>query len=78
MGFTHAPCIIQHVSTRDELQAAATSEVRRNPDSYLRQARPSMFKDYFDPRLSKIVPVPRRLRQIRIKFDVDASDLPAM
>jgi hypothetical protein len=78
MGFTHAPCIIQHVSTRDELQAAATSEVRRNPDSYLRQARPSMFKDYFDPRLSKIVAVPRRLRQVTVKFDIDASDLPAM
>ena len=78
MGFTHVPCIIQHVSTRDELQAAGTSDVRRNPDAYLRQARPPMFKDYFDARLSKIVPVPRRLRQITIKFDVDGSDLPAM
>jgi len=78
MGFTHAPCIIQSVSTRDELQAAATADVRRNPDSYLRQARPSMFKDYFDPRLSKIVSVPRRLRQVTVKFDVDTSDFPAM
>jgi hypothetical protein len=78
MGFTHVPCIIQRVSSRDELQAVGTSEVRRNPDAYLRQARPSMFKDYFDPRLSKIVTVPRRLRQITLKFDVDGADLPAM
>jgi hypothetical protein len=78
MGVTHAPCIIQHVSTREELQAAAMSDLRANPDSYLRQPRPSMFRDYFDPKLSKIVPVPRRLRQLTVKFSVDVSDLPAV
>jgi hypothetical protein len=78
MGVTHVPCIIQDVSTRDELQAASTAEVRRNPDLYLRQPRPSMFKDYFDPRLSTIVQVARRLRQVTVKFSVDSSDLPAM
>jgi hypothetical protein len=78
MGVTHAPCIIQHVSTRDELQAAATSDLRANPDTYLRHPRPSMFRDYFDPKLSKVVPVPRRLRQVTVKFTVDASDVPAM
>ena len=78
MGYTHVPCVIQHVSTREELEAVASGDLRRNPDPYLRQARPSMFKDYFDPRLHRIVPVPRRLRQVRIKFDVDESDVPAM
>lgn len=78
MGYTHVPCIIQHVSTRDELNAAASGDLRRHPDTYLSQARPSMFKDYFDPRLHRIVPVPRRLRQIRIKFDIDESDVPAL
>ena len=78
MGVTHAPCIIQHVSTRDELQAAATSDLKANPDLYLRHPRPSMFRDYFNPKLSTIVPVPRRLRQVTVKFTVDASDLPAM
>ena len=78
MGVTHAPCIIQHVSTRDELQAAATSDLKANPDLYLRHPRPSMFRDYFNPKLSKIVPVLRRLRQVTVKFTVDASDFPSM
>ncbi len=78
MGYTHVPCIIQHVSTREELDAAASGDLRRNPDTYLRQARPSMFKDYFDPRLHRIVPTPRRLRQVRVKFDIDESDVPAL
>jgi hypothetical protein len=78
MGYTHVPCIIQHVSNREELEAAASGDLRRSPDTYLRQARPSMFKDYFDPRLHRIVPVPRRLRQIRVKFDIDESDVPAL
>ena len=78
MGVTHAPCIIQHVSTREELQAAATSDLRANPDSYLRHPRPSMFRDYFDPKLGKIVPVPRRLRQLTVKFSVEVSDLPTL
>src|SRR2546430_13337614 len=28
MGVTHAPCILPHVSPRDELQAAATPDLR--------------------------------------------------
>ena len=78
LGYTHVPCIIQHVSTREELDAAATGDLRRSPDTYLRPARPSMFKDYFDPRLHRIVPVPRRLRQVRVKFEIDESDVPAL
>jgi len=72
------PCIIQHVSTREELDAAASGDLRRNPEPYLRQARPPMFKDYFDPRLHRIVPVPRRLRQVRVKFEIEESDVPGL
>ena len=78
IGYTHLPCIIQHVSTREELDAAASGDLRRNPVPYLRQARPPMFKDYFDPRLHRIVPVPRRLRQVRVKFEIEESDVPGL
>ncbi len=37
-----------------------------------------MFKDYFDPRLHRIVPVPRRLRQVRVKFEIEESDVPGL
>jgi hypothetical protein len=78
LGLTHVPCIIQHVSSRAELKAVASSDLRRNPDLYLKGPRPSMLRDYFDPELRKIIPCTRRLRQVRLKYTTDESDLPAV
>jgi hypothetical protein len=39
---------------------------------------PPMLKDYFDPKLRKIVPVIRRLRQVTVKFQVDEGYVPAL
>jgi hypothetical protein len=78
MGVTHVPCIIQHVSSRDELEAVASSAVRRNPDLYLKHARPPMLKDYFNPQLRMVMPVHRRLRQITIRFEVEEDFVPAL
>ena len=36
-----------------------------------------MLKDYFDPKLRKIIPVIRRLRQVTVKFQVDEAFVPA-
>jgi hypothetical protein len=36
-----------------------------------------MLKDYFDPHLRKVMPVRRRLRQVRVKFEVDETFTPA-
>jgi len=78
MGFTHVPCIVQHVGSREELKAVASSDLRRHPDLYLRGPRPSMMKDYFDPELRKVVPCQRRLRQVKLRYSSDESDLPAV
>ena len=78
LGLTHVPCIVQHVSSRAELRAVASSDLRRNPDLYLKGPRPSMLRDYFDPELRKIIPCTRRLRQVRVKYSTDESDLPAI
>ena len=77
MGFTHAPCIIQHVSTRHELDVVAASAIRRDPDLYLKHPRPSMLKDYFDPKLHRVFKVHRRLKQVTVSFDVDETYVPA-
>ena len=78
LGATHAPCIVQHVENRDELRAIASSDLRRNPDHYLRAPRPPMLRDYFDPRLHKVLPLMRRTRSVRIKYALDESDAPSM
>jgi hypothetical protein len=77
LGVTHVPCIIQHVSLREKLEVGAASEVVDNPDYYLKHPRPSMLKDYFTPKLHKVMPVHRQLRQVRIKFEVEESNVPA-
>lgn len=78
MGVTHVPCIIQHVSSRAELSRVASSAVRQDPDRYLKDPRPSMFKDYFDPKLRKVLRTHRCNRQITVKFEVDEAYVPAL
>ncbi len=76
LGITHVPCIVQHVSSRDELDVVASSEVCSNPDLYLQRPRPMMLRDYFDPKLHKVMPVHRRLRQVTVRFEVEEQDVP--
>src|SRR5207247_389945 len=77
MGFTHVPCIVQHVSSRDELDIVAASDVVEDPDYYLKHPRPAMLKDYFNPKLYKIMPVNRRMNQVIVKFQVEETNVPA-
>jgi hypothetical protein len=77
MGITHVPCIVQHVSSRDELSVLACTAVTEAPNFYLQEPRPMMLRDYFDPRLRKVMPVHRRLRQVTVKFEVDVALTPA-
>ncbi len=76
LGITHVPCIVQHVSSRDELDVVASSEVCSNPDLYLQRPRPMMLRDYFHPKLHKVMPVHRRLRQVTVRFEVEEQDVP--
>jgi hypothetical protein len=78
MGVTHVPCIVQHVSSRDELEVVASSSVRRDPDLYLKHVRPPMLKDYFNPHLHMVLPVHRRLRQVTVRFEVEEDFVPAL
>jgi hypothetical protein len=78
MGITHVPCLIQQVSSREELMLVGSAELRKNPDRYLLHPRPSLFKDYFEPRLRKVFPVIRQLRQVRVNFTVEENYVPAV
>ena len=78
MGVTHVPCIVQHVSSREKLDVVAASKVVENLDYYLKHPRPSMLRDYFNPKLHKVMPVHRQLRQITVKFEVDQEYVPAL
>jgi hypothetical protein len=68
LGITHAPCIIQTVTRRDELNIAASKAVAEAPEFYCRSARPPLLKDFFDPRIRKVLPVRKIRKMIEVKF----------
>ncbi len=78
LGVTHVPCIIEHVSSPEELDLVAAEKVRSDPDYYIKSPRPPMLKDYFDPKLRKVLPVRRRHRQVMVRFEVDEEFVPAL
>jgi hypothetical protein len=78
MGVTHVPCIIQHVASRDELEGVAAEEVPTHPDRYLTHPRPPMLKDYLNPKLRMLMRVPRRLRQVTVRFEIEEDSVPVV
>lgn len=77
LGVTEVPCVVQSVSSRDELDLVASRDFQRAPDRYLKTPRPPVLRDYFDPKLRKIVPVQRTTRLVRVQIAVEQVDLPA-
>jgi len=76
LGVFQVPCVIQKISDREELNVLAHHELRRYADDYLREPRPPVLKDYFDPKLSRVVHLPRTSRHIRVSYSVEEIDMP--
>jgi hypothetical protein len=76
LGVTHAPCLIQRLTRREELNAVAPSAVRRNPDFYLKAPRPPVLKDYFDPKLCRVVNMAMTTKEVRVRYSVEQLDMP--
>jgi hypothetical protein len=47
-------------------------------DRYLKESRPPLLKDYFDPQLIKVAPVPRQNWQVRIIVGVEMGPAAAI
>ncbi len=70
LGITHAPCIIQTASRVDELQISVRSRVADEPELYFESARPPLLRDFFDPRIRKLLPIRERTRHIEVNFEI--------
>jgi hypothetical protein len=75
-GFTHAPAVVQSVTRRDELALVATQAVLDDPAFYFAAKRPPLIKDFFDPRISKVLPVRRMEKVIEVSFEYEEYDVP--
>ena len=70
LGITHAPCVIQTATVADEVSIAVKSAVAETPEFYFESARPPLLKDFFDPKIRKVLRTRKRVRQIEVHFDI--------
>jgi hypothetical protein len=70
LGITHAPCVIQTVTSRDELDLVTKSIVGNDPGYFFNGPRPPLLKDFADPRIRKILPVRKVSHIIEVNFEV--------
>ena len=73
LGVTHAPCVVQAVTRRDELALVAPRAVVEAPAFYFKAKRPPLLKDFFDPRIGKTLQVRRTKRMIEVSFEIRES-----
>lgn len=66
-GIMHVPCLVQDVTSDEELDIFAAGEVRQRINQYARLRRPPLLKDYFDPRLTKQIVAPRSYTMIQVQ-----------
>lgn len=52
-GITHAWCVVEEVTRKDELRLTATDEVLGDPAYFFAKKRPPILRDYFDPRIAR-------------------------
>lgn len=71
LGVTHAPCIVQTVTRGDELEVAAKRSVADDQRFYFVARRPPLLKDFFDPRIRKVLPVHRSMTTVEVTFEVE-------
>lgn len=69
-GIRYAPCVIQEATRRDELKLVGADAVVEAPEFYCRAARPPLLKDFFDPKIAKVLEVRRMRRVIEVRLDV--------
>jgi hypothetical protein len=77
LGVTHVPCLVQNVSREDELELVGVPDLKTFADRYLKNPRPPLLKDYFDPRLRKVVRVVRKHRLVQVQAGWQEGKVPA-
>lgn len=66
-GLKYAPCVIEEVTRKDELKLVASETVCDDPEFYFAAKRPPLLKDFFDPRIAKLLSI------LRIESSIDVE-----
>ncbi|HDS1219737.1 hypothetical protein [Stenotrophomonas maltophilia] len=78
LGLRHVPCLVTDASDSDFSDVLLPAAVKQDRAFYLGSARPPLFRDYFDPRLTRIVPVIRKNYALRATLDLQRITVPAV
>ncbi|HVQ07008.1 MAG TPA: hypothetical protein VMS43_01100 [Allosphingosinicella sp.] len=73
LGFTHAYCVVEDVTRKDELKLTADDEVATDPEFYFASKRPPILRDFFDERLAKALPMLPSETQVEVEIKVRSS-----
>jgi hypothetical protein len=72
LGVTHAPCIIQTATRVDELQTVK-GRVAEEAEFYFESARPPLLKDFFDPKIRKVLPIRNQAHLVEVSLEIRHS-----
>ena len=78
LGFRYVPCLLTDASDEATSDLLLPAAIKQDRQLYLHAPRPPLFKDYIDPRLTRIVPVVRKHYALRAKLDLQRITVPAL
>lgn len=72
-GITHAPCVVEHLDSAEELEALNLDMLEEERSLILHAPRPALFKDYFDPRMFTPLHLAHRKTLVNVRIILDRS-----
>jgi hypothetical protein len=70
LGVTHVPCVIQTISRLDELRMTVSARVAEEAVLYFESARPPLLKDFFDPKIRKLLPIRAQTHLVEVHVEI--------
>jgi len=70
LGVTHVPCIVETATRVDELELVVRDRVAEEAGFYFESARPPLLKDFFDPKIRKVLPAPPRSQLVEVSVEI--------
>jgi hypothetical protein len=73
LGFTHAYCVVEDVTRKDELKLTADADVAADPEYYFASKRPPLLGDFLNPLLTRRLAVLPMENHVEVELKVRSS-----
>ena len=72
-GFTHAYCVVEDVTRKDELKLTVDADVAGDPEYYFASKRPPLLRDFLNPQLTRRLAVLPMENHVEVELKVRSS-----